>query len=307
MFLVLIKIILLPLLAPLSVGMVRKVKAFTQNRKGASIIQPYFDLWKLFHKDEVISKDRSWIFLVSPYIIFGISVLLMGAIPIFGSLEMSQSIGDFLVVIYLVATSIFFLALVGIDVGSAFGGFGSSREMTLSALTEGVLLFSLLPIAILTHTTNLILMARMSSGFLPLGSYFSLLTAFFAYLIALFSETGRIPFDNAATHLELTMIHEAMILEYSGKRLALIEWANANKLFFFVLLGVTIFFPSDTIITSAMSLVLLCIITFIKVTLLLLIIAGIESSLAKYRLFRLPDILLTGFIFGIIALVATFV
>ncbi len=267
-------------------------------------MQPYFDLWKLFHKDEVISLDASWLFLVIPFIIFGISILVLGTIPLFGQMETVPFIGDFLVVIYLLAAATFFLALAGIDAGSAFGGFGSSREMTLAALTEGVLVFALLPIALLTHTTNLAFMAAFMTQ-IPVTAYFPLITAFFGYMIALFSETGRIPFDNPATHLELTMIHEAMILEYSGKRLALIEWANANKMFFFVLLGVNIFFPSGLIVAADfVSLLLAFIISIIKATLLLVLIAMIESIIAKYRFFRLPDILLTGFIFAIIALIA---
>lgn len=304
MILLLIKLLLLSVLSPLCVGIVRKVKALMQNRKGAGITQPYSDLWKLLHKDEVVSKDASWIFLITPFIIFGISILVLGAVPMFGQMETYSPLGDFLVVIYLLATATFFLALAGIDTGSAFGGFGSSREMTLAALTEGVLIFAVLPVAFLTHTTNLAFMTIAASQ-IPVTAYFPLITAFLGYMIALFSETGRIPFDNPATHLELTMIHEAMILEYSGKRLALLEWANANKMFFFVLLGVNIFFPSAfTLHGGFIAIFLAFIISIIKAILFLIVIAVVESVIAKYRFFRLPDILLTGFIFTIIALIA---
>ncbi|HET9947036.1 MAG TPA: NADH-quinone oxidoreductase subunit H [Patescibacteria group bacterium] len=302
MILIILKFILLPLLSPLMVGIVRKVKALMQNRQGARIYQPYFDLWKLFHKDEVISPDASWIFFATPYILFGLSILVLVAVPVFGSVESLIPFSDFLVVIYMVAAATFFLALSGIDVGSAFGGFGSSREMTLAALTEGVLLFALLPVALLTHTTNLALMATYAAN-LPVTSYFAVITAFLGYIIAMFSETGRIPFDNPATHLELTMIHEAMILEYSGKRLALIEWASANKLLFFALLGVNMFFPKGlTQAGDPMALLSAFGISVFKTILLLVVIAVAESSVAKFRLFRLPDILLTGFILGIIAI-----
>lgn len=304
MILAIIKLLVLPTLSPMMVGVVRKVKALIQNRKGASILQPYFDLWKLFHKDEVVSRDASWVFLFAPYLIFGISVLVFAAVPFFGQLEIVQSLGDFLVVIFMLGTATFFLALAGIDVGGAFGGFGSSREMTLAALTECVLVFSLLPIALLTHTTNLATMAAFST-MLPLTAYFPIVVAFLGYVVALFAETGRIPFDNPATHLELTMIHEAMILEYSGKRLALIEWASANKLFFFALLGVNIFFSQGLSTTGApLSLFEALAWSLGKVLILLVIIAVIESGIAKFRLFRLPDLLLTGFIFGAIALIA---
>src|SRR5579871_117000 len=134
MFILLLKLLLLPMLAPMSVGIIRKIKAYMQNRRGASIIQPYFDLWKLFHKDEVIAKDASWIFLWSPYLIFAISIILFSAIPLMSMLTNLPGLSDFLVVAYLIALMTFFLALAGIDTGSMFGGFGASREMTLSAL-----------------------------------------------------------------------------------------------------------------------------------------------------------------------------
>lgn len=305
MILILLKLFLIPLLSPLCVGIVRKVKALMQNRQGASLIQPYFDLFKLFHKDEVISRDASWIFRFSPYLIFAVSILIPAGIPFISHIESLSPFGDLLVIVYLIALSTFFLSLSGIDAGSAFGGFGSSREMTLAALTEGVLIFSLIPIAILTQTTNLIAMTGIAAS-LPLTSFFPILIAFIGFFIALLSETGRVPFDNPATHLELTMIHEATILEYSGKRLALIEWASANKFLIFVILGVNLFFPwgiaanldFDKIIIAIFSLI-------IKVIILVIGIAILESSTAKFRFFRLPDILMTGFIFGIIAIIAT--
>ncbi|MDO8269726.1 MAG: NADH-quinone oxidoreductase subunit H [Candidatus Levybacteria bacterium] len=299
---IVLKVILIPLLSPLCVGVVRKVKASMQNRRGASIFQPYYDLWKLFHKDEVIARDASWIFYLTPFILFGLSLILPLGIPLVGSVESLSFFGDFLVIIYTLAAMTFFLALSGLDVGSAFGGFGSSREMTLAALTEGVLLFSLLPSAIIAHSSNLILMATSAStlsliDFLPIG------IAFMGYFIALMAETGRIPFDNPATHLELTMIHEAMILEYSGKRLALIEWANANKFIFFIILGVNLFFPWGLTTSTAPSALLFALGTVIVKALILIVgIAIVESSVAKLRLFRLPDLLFTGFIFCVISL-----
>lgn len=294
-------------MSPLCVGIVRKVKALMQNRQGGRVIQPYFDLWKLFHKDEVISFDASWIFLFAPFVIYSVSIFIMAALPLFGKIETMQPFGDFLVVIYLLATATFFLALAGIDTGSAFGGFGSSREMTLAALTEGVLVFTLLPVALITHSGNLMNMAMLVTQ-VPVTVYFPIITAFVGYTIALFSETGRIPFDNPATHLELTMIHEAMILEYSGKRLALIEWANANKLLFFVLLGVNMFFPWGLAMqTDILSVLISFILSIAKVFVFLILIAIAESTFAKFRYFRLPDILLTGFILAIIALIAVII
>ena len=304
MFILLLKLLLLPMLAPMSVGIIRKIKAYMQNRRGASIIQPYFDLWKLFHKDEVIAKDASWIFLWSPYLIFAISIILFSAIPLMSMLTNLPGLSDFLVVAYLIALMTFFLALAGIDTGSMFGGFGASREMTLSALTEGTLLFSFVPIVLLTHTTEITAMASATIG-LPLISYFPIAIGFLGFFIALMSETGRIPFDNAATHLELTMIHEAMILEYSGKRLALIEWASANKFLFFIALGINLFFPWNLTGTDIFSFALSIGITLAKICGLIVVVGLLESSIAKFRLFRLPDILLTGLIFCIIAIIVT--
>jgi formate hydrogenlyase subunit 4 len=302
---IILKFVLFPILSPLCVGVVRKIKAFMQNRQGASVIQPYFDLWKLFHKDEVIAREASWIFRLTPFLIFAVSIILPLGIPFLGQVEALSTFGDFVVVIYLLALMTFFLALAGLDTGSAFGGFGSSREMTLAALTEGGLLFSILPVALLTHTMNLIVMAGVAAH-LSFNGYFIIFIAFLGYFIALMNETGRIPFDNPSTHLELTMIHEAMILEYSGKRLALIEWTNANKFLFFVLLGVNLFFPWGLATTLTLPTLFVALVsTVVKVGLLIGVIAVLESSIAKFRYFRLPDLLLTGFIFGVIALVAS--
>lgn len=307
MILILLKLFLIPFLSPLCVGIIRKIKAKMQNRKGASIIQPYFDLYKLFHKDEIISKDASWIFRFSPYLIFAISILIPLGIPLITSVESLSPISDFVVIFYLFALWTFFLSLSGIDVGSAFGGFGSSREMTLAAITEAGLLFSIIPAAIITHTTNLVTIAA-SAASLPFNDFFPILIAFMAFFIALLCETGRIPFDNPATHLELTMIHEAMILEYSGKRLAFIEWASANKILIFIALGVNIFFPwgiADSLDFN--KLIIAFLLFLVKILILLVGIAVLESSTAKFRFFRLPDILLTALILGIIAIIATII
>lgn len=274
-----------------------------QNRQGASIFQPYYDIWKLFHKDEIIAKDASWIFRFTPFLIIGISLLLPINIAFLSTKESLFFFGDFIMVVYLLAMMTFFLALAGIDTGSMFGGFGASREMTIAALTEAGLIFSMLPVALIAHTTNLAMMPSAIIN-LPLTTSIPIFIAFLAFFIALIAETGRVPFDNPATHLELTMIHEAMILEYSGKRLALIEWASANKTLFFVIAGVNVFFPWGLAETADISnLFLSFIIVCAKVILLLTTIAVLESSIAKYRYFRLADILMTGFVFCIIALI----
>lgn len=305
MIIIILKLIVLSALSPFYVGVVRKVKAKMQNRQGASVLQPYYDLIKLFHKDEIIPKDASWIFRVSPVIIFGISLLLPLGIPLLSTSESLPYFGDFIVIIYLLATMTFFLALAGMDTGSFFGGFGSSREMTINALTEGGLLFSFVPLALVSNSSSFVTMA-ISVEHLPIAVYIPILISFCGFFIAIMSETGRIPFDNAATHLELTMMHEAMVLEYSGKRLALIEWASANKLLFFTLIGVNVFFPwAITAEHSLIGFILNVLFIAVKTVVLVSIIAVIEMSIAKFRLFRLPDLLMTGFIFSVIAILIT--
>jgi formate hydrogenlyase subunit 4 len=298
---IVLQIVLIPLLSPLIVGLTRKVKAILQNRAGAPCLQPYRDLWKLFHKDEVISTDASWLFRVTPYLIFAVTLVIGASIPLITTALPNFFTGDFLVVVYLVAFTTFLLALSGMDAGSAFGGFGSSREMLVAALTEGGLILSLLSLALISHSTNLVVIARVIEA-LPMASFTPIILAFIAFAIALLAETARYPFDNPATHLELTMIHEAMILEYSGKRLALMEWAAANKLLLFIALGVNLFFPwgiADSL--APIGLVLALLVLLAKVSLFALAIAVLESSIAKFRLFRLPDLLFTSFIIGVIA------
>jgi len=297
----LIQLLLLPALSPLLVGFIRKIKAIMQNRRGASIFQPYSDLRKLFHKDEVISKDASWIFRATPYLLFAVTILVGAGLPLF-STAANFFVSDFLVIIYLLALGTFFLALAGLDVGGAFGGFGSSREMTVAALTEGGLIFSVLALSIAAHSANLFDIAK-SISTLSLGSFIPVILAFFGFIVALLAETGRFPFDNPATHLELTMIHEAMILEYSGKRLALIEWAAANKLLIFVAMAVNLFFPWGLAGSLGAAAVIGALLVFLaKVMVLCLLIAVLESSMAKFRFFRLPDLLFTSFILSIISI-----
>lgn len=294
--------ILIPALSPLGIGIIRKIKARLQNRIGANIFQPYRDLWKLLHKDEIISDDASWIFRFTPFILFAITLVVGISIPLFSSISLPTQINDILVLIYTLSLGTFFLALAGMDTGSSFGGFASSREMTLSALAEGGFLFSLLTMAILCGSSNPFTIAGTNTP-LDSPSLFSIFFAFLGFFIILLAETKRFPFDNPATHLELTMIHEAMILEYSGKRLALLEWASANKLLIFSALGVNLFFPWGIAHTETLSATLIGILVFaVKIFVLYVIIAFIESLLAKFRFFRLPDLLFSSFILNCIAL-----
>ncbi|MEK9130082.1 MAG: NADH-quinone oxidoreductase subunit H [Patescibacteria group bacterium] len=302
MFFWALQLIFVPLVSPFFIGVVRKIKAKLQNRQGASIFQVYRDLWKMMRKDEVISSDASWVFRQAPFIIFAVTIISGLSIPIFASFLVNSLTGDLLMVVYTLALGTFFLALAGMDTGSAFGGFGSSREMTISALAEGGFILSFFVVALIAGTTNLFTIVE-TNIFLTAKFFLPITLAFIGFFIVLLAETGRFPFDNPATHLELTMVHEAMILEYSGKRLALIEWAAANKFFIFLILGANIFFPVGIAQTADFKAIFIGIVVlFFKAFILCAIIGLIESVMAKFRFFRLPDLLITSFILSAIAI-----
>lgn len=314
-FFLILQIVALPVFSPLMIGIIRRMKARLQGRVGADIFQPYRDLRKLFAKDEVISNDASWITRFAPYLIFAITLLLGATVPLVTTIAPTipgypefalTATGDFLVIVYLFALMTFFLALAGMDAGGGFGGFGSSREMMVAALAEAGLIFSLLPASFLAGTGHILDMVAQLSN-VPVTAAFPLFVAFLAFAIALLAENARFPVDNPATHLELTMIHEAMLLEYSGKRLALMEWASANKLMIFVALGANVFFPWGIAFeySSLQALVIPVGVFVAKALALLAMIALIESLMAKFRIFRVPDLLFTSFILGMIAVVLT--
>lgn len=301
-----LQLILVPIASPLIVGVIRKIKAKFQNRVGASIFQPYQDLQKLFQKDETVSKDASWIFLCAPYVIFVVTLIVGASIPLLTSAYHGFGFSHVVALIYLLALGTFFLALAGTDVGSSFGGFGSSREMTLSALAEGGLMLSIVSVAVLSRSLNLFEIAGTIASLSPMA-FAPVLLGGIGFVIALLAETSRFPFDNPATHLELTMIHEAMILEYSGKRLALIEWASANKLLIFLVLGANLFFPWGIAASMTLGSLLMALGALaVKIFVLSAFIAVLESTIAKYRLFRLPDLLFISYVLGVIAITLMF-
>ena len=231
------------LLAPGLVGFVRGVKARLQNRRGAPIRQPYFELAKLFGKDVVMSNNASWLFRFAPYIVFASTLAVTFLVPLIAAPLPFDDIGDLLVVVYLLLLGTFFLALAGLDPGTAFGGMGSSREMTVAAIAEPTIALAIFSLALRAGSTNLshIVTATLTHPGSALSPGHG--PAFAALFIVSLAETGRLPVDNPSTHLELTMIHEAMILEYSGRYLALIEWASWLKLTIFFSLLANLFIP----------------------------------------------------------------
>jgi len=302
LFIIIAQIVFVSACSPLCIGIIRKIKARLQNRQGADILQPYRDLVKLFYKDEVISNDASWIFRFAPFLLFTLTLLLPIGVPIFGSFSGAESLSDFLVVVYILVFIAFIISLAAMDAGGPFGGFGASREMTLASLAEGSMIISLLVPTLMAGTTNLGGMMEHFEKF-SYEEFLPLTVAFVGFFIAFLCKTARYPFDNPATHLELTMVHEAMILEYSGKRLALIEWSSANMLLGLLVLGVNIFFPwgmPHEIAFASVAYGFLLVI--FKVFFTLLLIGIIESTIPKLRYFRLPDLLLTSLVISLIAL-----
>jgi formate hydrogenlyase subunit 4 len=298
---------LLLALAPLVSGCIRNWKAKLQNRRGPRIWQPYRDLVKFLRKDMVISEHASWIFHAMPYVLFTATLLAGLMVPTVTASAPLSLFGGALAVVGLLAVGRFFLALGGLDPGSAFGGMGSSREMTISAIAEPALMLAIFTVAITAHSTNLsqMLMAAQGPTWKLLNPAHML--AFAALFIVLLAETGRIPVDNPATHLELTMIHEAMVLEYSGRYLALIEWAASIKQLVLMALLVNVFFPVGIASDSTAASLAPSFIWFVaKLLGLSAAVVLVETTNAKLRLFRVPDLLSAAFILATLALLSTF-
>src|SRR6266700_330369 len=262
---------LLLLLAPLLSGFIKNWKAKLQNRRGPRIWQPYFDVVKFLRKDMVISEHASWIFTVTPYVVFLTALSAGLMMPLISQAAPLSLFGGALAFVGLMALGRFFLALGGLDPASAFGGMGSSREMTLSAIAEPAMMLSIFTVAITAGSTNLsqIVLASQGPGWKFLDPAHAL--AFTAMFIVLLAETGRIPVDNPATHLELTMIHEAMLLEYSGRYLALIEWGASIKQLVLMALLANIFFPVGLAADTTVGAVALGLLLFVAK---LIVLAG---------------------------------
>jgi len=306
-FTILLQLAVLLVLSPLISGCIRNWKAKLQNRRGSPIWQPYLDLVKLLRKDMVLSEHTSWIFGAMPYVLF-ISTLLAGLMmPLISRTAPLSLFGGALAFVGLLALGRFFLAVGGLDPASAFGGMGSSREMTISAIAEPALMLAIFTVAITAGSTNLSQMLLAAQG--PTWKLLNPahVLAFSALFIVLLAETGRIPVDNPATHLELTMIHEAMILEYSGRYLALIEWSASIKQLVLMSLLVNVFFPIG--IAAALTPTALAVSLAWFLAKLLAVAAAVvlvETTNAKLRLFRVPDLLSVAFILAALALLSTF-
>ncbi len=294
-------------LAPLVSGLIKNWKAKLQNRRGARVWQPYFDLLKFFRKDMVVSEHASWIFRAAPAVLF-LSALTAGLLVPLATTQAPLGVfGGALALVGLLALGRFFLALGGLDPASAFGGMGSSREMTIAALAEPAMMLAIFTLATTAGSTSLdqIVQTGRAAGWGLADP--SRVLALVAMFIVLLAETGRIPVDNPATHLELTMIHEAMLLEYSGRGLALMEWGASIKQLVLMALLANLFFPIGLAVAVTPASFTLGVAWFAaKLVVIAGVVVVVEFTNAKLRLFRVPDLLSAAFMLATLALVSTF-
>ena len=289
--------------APAFLGWVNQCRAWLQNRSAPSLLQPYYGLSKLFRKDAVLAESASPLFRVAPYVVFGAMVVAAAIIPSMGTGLPLSTAADGIALVGLLATARVFLSLAAMDVGTAFGTLGARREMMVGFLAEPALLMVLFVAAMISKTTSLPLIAE-GLATRSIGLYPSLAFTAVAFLLVLLAENARIPVDNPATHLELTMIHEAMLLEYSARHLALMEWGSALKLFNYACIGFALFIPWGTSTEAAgpEGLLLAVPLMVLKLGFAGIGLALIETLSAKLRVFRAPEFLATAFLLAVLGL-----
>ncbi|MEK9283077.1 MULTISPECIES: NADH-quinone oxidoreductase subunit H [unclassified Bradyrhizobium] len=295
-------------LAPLLTGFVRKVKARLLRRRGPPLLQPYRDLIRLMRKDVVLADNASWLFRIIPYLIFAGTWVAASLVPTFGNGLLFSWTADLIAIIALLGSARFFQALAGMDVGTAFGGIGSSREVMIASLAEPAMLITVFSVAMIAGSTQLSYVAEFM-GSDAVGLRVSLGMAFVALTIVALAENARIPVDNPATHLELTMVHEAMVLEYSGRHLALIDLSSQLKLLLYVSLIACVFMPWGTATADASiaRLVFGALLYFGKLMVLGFLLAVFETAIAKMRVFRIPEFLGAALMLALLATLARFV
>jgi formate hydrogenlyase subunit 4 len=302
------EMLLVLLLSPLLTGFVRKVKARLLRRQGPPLLQPYRDLARLLRKEVVLAHNASWLFRVIPYIVVAGTWVAASLIPTFRSGLMFSWSADLIAIIALLGSARFFLALAGLDVGTSFGGIGSSREVMIASLAEPAMLMIVFTLALIAGSTQLSTMAAFMVS-PEVGLRVSLGLGLIALIMVAISENARIPVDNPATHLELTMVHEAMVLEYSGRHLALIELSAFLKLLLYVSLIGCLFAPWGTASPDAAPRELLIgAAAYIgKLTVGGLLLAVFETSIAKMRVFRVPEFLGAALMLALLATLLRFV
>ncbi|MGA8946604.1 MAG: NADH-quinone oxidoreductase subunit H [Pseudolabrys sp.] len=302
------QMLLVLLLSPLLTGFVRKVKARLLRRQGPPLLQPYRDLIRLMRKEVVLAESASWLFRVIPYIVFAGTWVAASLVPTFRSgLQFSWS-ADLIALIALLGSARFFLALAGLDVGTSFGGIGSSREVMIASLAEPAMLMIVFTLALVAGSTQLSAMAAyMVSG--EVGLRVSLGLALLALIMVALAENARIPIDNPATHLELTMVHEAMVLEYSGRHLALIDLSSQLKLLFYISLIGCLFTPWGIAPPNGSAAeIAIGVASYVgKLAVGGVLLAVFETSIAKMRVFRVPAFLGAALMLGLLGTLLLFV
>ncbi|NLS17587.1 formate hydrogenlyase [Rhizobium sp. P40RR-XXII] len=299
---------LVVLLAPLLTGVVRMFKARLLRRRGPSLIQPYRDLIRLLRKEAVVAENASWLFRAAPYLIFAATWVAAAIIPTFATGLLFSWTADLIAIIALLGSARFFLALAGMDVGTSFGGIGSSREMMIATLAEPSMLLIIFTLALVAGSTQLSAIAAFMTS-PQVGLRVSLAIALIALVMVAIAENARIPVDNPATHLELTMVHEAMVLEYSGRHLAMIELAASLKLLLYISLIACLFAPWKLVAFGVGPLAyLIGLFAYLaKLAAGGALLALFETATAKMRVFRVPEFLGAALMLGLLAALLRFV
>ena len=304
----LLQLVLVLALAPLLTGFTRKVKARLLRRRGPSPLQPYRDLLKLVRKEVVVAENASWLFRSAPYLIFATTWVAAALVPTFASGLAFSAAADLIVIVALLGTARFFLALAGLDVGTSFGGIGSSREMMFASLAEPAMLMVVFTLSLFAGSTQLPSISAYMLG--PhMGVNISLALALVALVIVSLTENARIPVDNPATHLELTMVHEAMILEYSGRHLAVIETAASLKLVLYMSLIACLFAPWGMALAGEgpVAYGIGLAVYGIKLAAGGFLLVAFETAIAKMRVFRVPEFLGVALMLGLLGAILLFV
>jgi formate hydrogenlyase subunit 4 len=303
-----VQMALVLLLAPLLTGAVRKVKARLLRRQGPPLIQPYRDLARLLRKEVVLADNASWLFRVAPYLIFAAIWVAAALVPTFAVGLPFNWTADLIALVALLGSARFFQALAGMDVGTSFGGIGSSREVMIASLAEPAMLMVVFVLALVAGSTQLSsVVVFMASP--EVGLRVSLGLALVALIMVAIAENGRIPIDNPATHLELTMVHEAMVLEYSGRHLAMIEFAASLKLLLYVSLIACVFVPWGLAgVGAGPAAYGVGMVTWlVKLAVAIVLLAVFETAIAKMRVFRVPEFLGAALMLGLLGTLLLFV
>ena len=303
----LVQVVLTIALAPLLVGMMRVIRSRLEGRIGPPMAQPWRDVRKLLGKQRMVSDNTGLVFSLTPLVLLASAALVAGIVPFLSTRSALDQVGDLFAVVYLMLLGTVFLALAGLDTGTAFGGMGASRGMTITAIAEPTVLVAIFALSVSTGSSNLGAIVAATLAHPSAAASPESLLAFGALAVVTIAETGRIPVDNPSTHLELTMIHEAMVLEYSGPDLALIELAGYMRLVVFLGLLANLFVPWGIATTARpVDLIGAAVAVAVKIVVLAAVIAIVEVFMAKIRLFKVPELLAASFVLAFLAVTASF-